>query len=86
MNPNYNFENEISEQYGIAAIDFRNIATRLLVTYISITQKEFDVIMWQACNFPVCSPLRIALLKTITELEMKERLTVIEQNQLKLAI
>lgn len=69
MNPNYNFENEISDQYGLAAIDFRTIAKELLIKWIVITQKEYDVIMWQACNFPSGSLIRKELLNSLIKLK-----------------
>lgn len=72
IEPNYNFENEISDQYGIAAIDFRKLANLLLIKYIVITQKEYDIIMWQACNLSGASLIRIELLKNLYTLVAKE--------------
>lgn len=69
MNPNYNFDNEISEQYGLAAREFRIIATDLMNTFKVISKKEYDVIMWQACNLTAGSLLRIELLKTLKKLQ-----------------
>ncbi|MFK5894427.1 MAG: hypothetical protein QM504_14500 [Pseudomonadota bacterium] len=69
MNPNYNFENEISDQYGLAAMNFRNIAKELLIKWMVITQKEYDIIMWQACNLPGGSLIRKELLKSLEKLK-----------------
>ncbi len=68
MNPNYNFENEISKMWGTAAKDYRKLANLLLIKYIVITQKEFDVIMWQACNLPFTSLIRKELLTNLITL------------------
>lgn len=84
MHPNYNFENEISNQYGIAAMNFRAIAKMLLTTYKVINQKEYDVIMWQACNLPSGSQLRIELLKTLEKMILKCRVYKIGQIQFKI--
>jgi len=70
MRPNYNFENEIAEQYGLAAIDFRTIAKMLLTKYKVIDEKEYQVIMWQACNLPIGSLIRKGLLTELKKLEL----------------
>ena len=86
MNPNYNLENEISDQYGLAAIDFRTIATKLLTHYKAINQKEFEVVMWQACNLVGSSKIRLALLGSLKEIEMTERLKELHSNQTKMKL
>jgi len=68
MEPNYRFENEISEQYQLRNFDFRDHLRVLLVKYISITQKEYDVLMWIGCNLPYSSPVRKHTIKSIKEM------------------
>ena len=60
--------------YGVSIIPVRALAKRLLITYIAITQKEYDVIMWQCCNLPSTSPLVVSLKKLLKELIAKEEL------------
>jgi len=73
MEPNYNFENEISEQYGLIAFQYREIAKTLLNKYKVINNKEFDIIMWQACNLKGGSLIRKELLTTLKKLETEAR-------------
>ncbi len=84
MHPNYNFENEISKMWGTAAMDYRKLADILLSKYKLITQKEYDIIMWQACNLPTGSIIRTELLKTLKELEMEQKIKGLHCNQLKI--
>ncbi len=75
MHPNYNFENEITEQYQLKNFDFRGKLHELLIQYLSITKKEHDVLMWIGCNLPYSSPVRKATLKSI------ETMVAVERNQ-----
>ncbi len=69
MEPNYNFERELSSHYGIAAANYRSIANQLLVKWLVITQKEYDIVMWQACNLPSGSLIRIELLNNLIKIK-----------------
>ncbi len=86
IEPNYNFEKELSGHYGIAAIDYRSIANKLLNKYKCINQKEYDIIMWQACNLTGASLIRKGLLKELKEIEMDERLKEIHTLQTKMEL
>lgn len=84
LTPNYNFENEIEASYGVIALRYRTIANTLLHKYKIINQKEHDVIMWQACNLPAGSILRVSLLSNLLEWELAEKVKDVPNLQSKL--
>lgn len=71
--PNHNFENEIEEQFNIRNNEFYEIANLLLTKKKLINQKEFDVIMWIACNLTKDSVVRKEALKGLRQKRVELR-------------
>ena len=84
MEPNYNFENEISEQYNVKNYEFRTVAQNLLNKHKTINQKEYDVILWIGCNLPTSSIVRDTLFKALHQKNV--HLNYKAQNNLQLKI
>ncbi len=86
MDPNYNFENEVSNQYNLKNYEFRYMAKELLSKHKVIDKKEYDIIMWIGCNMSSSSIVRDLLfkgLKGIQKLENSKKINNF-QNKLKL--
>lgn len=86
MHPNYNFDNEISEQYNIKNYQFRTMAANLLNKYKVIKQKEYDIIMWMGCNLPTSSVVREVVFSNLKKVESELKLKELNNLQIKMEL
>lgn len=84
MHPNYDFENELPQQWGIKNYEFRIMADELLKKYKVISKKEYDIIMWVGCNLNSSSIVKEALFDSLKKKQLTLKLLENNNNQLNL--
>lgn len=82
MNPNYNFESETTDYWGVENRENRSIANELLNRFKVITKKEHDVFMWVCTNLNNSSFMKSEMVGAFKNRVRKEVLTKEKENQL----